>query len=253
VGRGGRERRVLERSCATFRPRCCGRLWRLRRNITTTSTGMCGWPRRARGVTWRSFVSSPRATRADGLGEQDIERDVARLTLRERGLGGLLDALLGEGDVEGTWSVAHEDPDWNPAYNSACVSPKPARHSDRIRRCPGTCPSWMSCCWRPPPSVYPGHPGAQVGPPRGRSGQPKRVVHNTGRGSSRASSPPPDTYRDARQGRPQLTRQATRPPPGTPRDHSKAFAGPDSGQADARSRTGNLLLTMIPQGSFRVT
>ncbi len=49
---------------------------------------------------------------ADALGAWDIERDAARLALRERDLGGLVDALLDEGDVEGAWSVAHEDPDW---------------------------------------------------------------------------------------------------------------------------------------------
>ncbi len=51
---------------------------------------------------------------ADAVGAWDIERDAARLALRERDLGGLVDALLGEGDVEEAWSVAHEDPDWNP-------------------------------------------------------------------------------------------------------------------------------------------
>jgi uncharacterized Zn finger protein len=51
---------------------------------------------------------------ADAVGAWDIERDAARLALRERDLGGLVDALLGEGDVEEAWSVAREDPDWNP-------------------------------------------------------------------------------------------------------------------------------------------
>lgn len=51
---------------------------------------------------------------ADGVGAWDIERDAARLALRERDLGGLVDALLDEGDVESAWSIAHEDPDWDP-------------------------------------------------------------------------------------------------------------------------------------------
>jgi hypothetical protein len=51
---------------------------------------------------------------ADGVGAWEIERDAARLALRERDLGGLVDALLDEGEVEEAWSVAHEDPDWDP-------------------------------------------------------------------------------------------------------------------------------------------
>ncbi len=34
--------------------------------------------------------------------------------LRERDLGGLVDALLNEGEVDGAWSVAHEPPNWDP-------------------------------------------------------------------------------------------------------------------------------------------
>lgn len=51
---------------------------------------------------------------ADAVGAWDIERDAARMALREHDLGGLVDALLDEGDVEEAWSVAHEDPDWDP-------------------------------------------------------------------------------------------------------------------------------------------
>jgi hypothetical protein len=50
---------------------------------------------------------------ADAVGAWDIERDAARLALREHDLGALVDALLDEGDVEEAWSVAHEDPDWD--------------------------------------------------------------------------------------------------------------------------------------------
>ncbi len=51
---------------------------------------------------------------ADAVDAWGIERDAARLALRERDLGGLVDALLDEGDIEGAWDVAHEDPDWDP-------------------------------------------------------------------------------------------------------------------------------------------
>ena len=51
---------------------------------------------------------------ADALDAWDIERDAAREALRERDPGWLVDALLGEGDVEEAWSVAREDPDWDP-------------------------------------------------------------------------------------------------------------------------------------------
>ncbi len=51
---------------------------------------------------------------ADGLGAWEIERDAARLALRERDIGGLVDALLDEGEVEEAWSAAHGDPGWDP-------------------------------------------------------------------------------------------------------------------------------------------
>jgi uncharacterized Zn finger protein len=54
---------------------------------------------------------------ADAVGAWEIERDAARVALRERDLGGLVDALLDEGDVEGAWSVAHEDPNWDPGLS----------------------------------------------------------------------------------------------------------------------------------------
>lgn len=54
---------------------------------------------------------------ADAVDAWDIERDAARLALRERDLGGLVDALLDEGDVEGAWGVAHEDPGWDPGLS----------------------------------------------------------------------------------------------------------------------------------------
>ena len=51
---------------------------------------------------------------AEALHAWDTERDAARLALRERDLGELVDAMLAEGDVELAWEVAHEDPDWDP-------------------------------------------------------------------------------------------------------------------------------------------
>jgi hypothetical protein len=54
---------------------------------------------------------------ADAVGAWEIERDAARLALRRRDLGGLVDALLDDGDVEAAWSVAHESPDWEPGLS----------------------------------------------------------------------------------------------------------------------------------------
>jgi uncharacterized Zn finger protein len=51
---------------------------------------------------------------AEALHAWDTERDAARLALHERDLGGLVDALLGEADVEQAWEVAHEGHDWDP-------------------------------------------------------------------------------------------------------------------------------------------
>ena len=51
---------------------------------------------------------------ADALGAWGVERAAARLALRERDLGGLIDALLAENDMETAWNVALEDPDWDP-------------------------------------------------------------------------------------------------------------------------------------------
>jgi uncharacterized Zn finger protein len=64
---------------------------------------------------WLASVSTYSRLRraADGVGAWDFERDAARLALRERDIGGLVDALLEE-DIEGAWSVAHEDPEWDP-------------------------------------------------------------------------------------------------------------------------------------------
>ncbi len=54
---------------------------------------------------------------ADALGAWDVERDAARLALRERDFGGLVDALLAEDDVETAWNVALEDPAWDPGLS----------------------------------------------------------------------------------------------------------------------------------------
>jgi hypothetical protein len=65
------------------------------------------------GMTSASTYSRLRRA-AETVRAWDIERDAARLALRERDLGGLIDALLDEGDDEEAWSVAHEDPEWDP-------------------------------------------------------------------------------------------------------------------------------------------
>ena len=49
---------------------------------------------------------------ADTMGAWEIERNAARVALRERDLSGLVDALLAEGNVEEAWAVANEDADW---------------------------------------------------------------------------------------------------------------------------------------------
>lgn len=70
---------------------------------------MSGWPLRA--------PTPGCAGRLRRRARWDIERDAARLALRERSLAGLIDALLGEGDVEEAWSVANEDPAWHPGFS----------------------------------------------------------------------------------------------------------------------------------------
>jgi hypothetical protein len=54
---------------------------------------------------------------ADALGAWDVERDAARLALRERDFGGLVDALLQEDDAATAWSLALADPDWDPGLS----------------------------------------------------------------------------------------------------------------------------------------
>ena len=61
-------------------------------------------------------ASTYRALRgaADALHAWELERDAARLALRERDRGELVDALLEDGDVDGAWMAAAEDPAWDP-------------------------------------------------------------------------------------------------------------------------------------------
>jgi hypothetical protein len=54
---------------------------------------------------------------AEALGAWEIERDAARLALRDRDLGGLVDALLEEGEVGEAWDLAREDPGWDPGMH----------------------------------------------------------------------------------------------------------------------------------------
>lgn len=65
-----------------------------------------GWHRRG------TYSQLRRA--AEDMDAWNIERDAARVSLRGRDLGGLVDALLDEGDVEEAWSVANEAPAWEP-------------------------------------------------------------------------------------------------------------------------------------------
>ncbi len=51
---------------------------------------------------------------AETLGAWGLERDAARRALRERDRGSYVDALLQEGDAETAWTVATEDPTWDP-------------------------------------------------------------------------------------------------------------------------------------------
>jgi hypothetical protein len=44
----------------------------------------------------------------------ELERDAARAALRRRDLGGLVDALLSDGDPELAWETAVANPDWDP-------------------------------------------------------------------------------------------------------------------------------------------
>jgi hypothetical protein len=71
--------------------------------------------RREQHETMASASTYSRLRRAaDAVDAWGIERDAARLALRERDFGGLVDALLAEGEAEAAWSVAVENPDWDP-------------------------------------------------------------------------------------------------------------------------------------------
>ncbi len=51
---------------------------------------------------------------AEALGAWGLERDAARRALRKRDCDSYVDALLQEGDAETAWTIATEDPTWNP-------------------------------------------------------------------------------------------------------------------------------------------
>lgn len=51
---------------------------------------------------------------AETLDAWELERDAARAALREHDRGSYVDALLGEGDAVTAWTVATEDPTWDP-------------------------------------------------------------------------------------------------------------------------------------------
>lgn len=86
---------------------------------------------------------------AEALHAWDTERDAARLALRERDLGELVDAMLGEGDVELAWEVVHEDPDWDPGLQRRLRLAEAREAKQPSRHCPGTCSQPMRSCSRP--------------------------------------------------------------------------------------------------------
>jgi uncharacterized Zn finger protein len=51
---------------------------------------------------------------AEALGAWELERDAARRALREHDRGSYVDALLQEDDADTAWTVATEDPTWDP-------------------------------------------------------------------------------------------------------------------------------------------
>jgi hypothetical protein len=51
---------------------------------------------------------------AEPLAAWELERDAARRALRERDRGGLIDALLTDGDADAAWTAALENPEWDP-------------------------------------------------------------------------------------------------------------------------------------------
>jgi len=51
---------------------------------------------------------------ADAIDAWGVERDAARQALRDRDRGALIDALLQDGDPDGAWTSAAEDPAWDP-------------------------------------------------------------------------------------------------------------------------------------------
>ncbi len=70
---------------------------------------------------------------ADTMGAWEIERNAARVALRERDLSGLVDALLAEGNVEEAWAVANEDADWEPglARRVTLAEAREAQHPEQ--------------------------------------------------------------------------------------------------------------------------
>lgn len=65
--------------------------------------------RMASAATYRALRHA-----ADALHAWELERDAARQALRRRDRGELVDALLEDGDADGAWMAAAEDPAWDP-------------------------------------------------------------------------------------------------------------------------------------------
>lgn len=166
--------------------------------------------------------------------------------MRERDLGGLVDALLDEGEVEEAWSVAHENADWEPGLSQRLRLAE-AREAQR----PDQALPWYMLVVDellietgrrsyaravPVLSALAALPRRQARPSGSR---PKSRIFASStvaaQRSSRCSTRPASADGPTRCGFPDLKRLATT---------QKPLLERHSGQADARSRTGDLLLTM---------
>jgi hypothetical protein len=125
-------------TCSTGRPAASHRPTAGRRASFTNSRVPCtrAVPRR-----WRCLGCGARSTErmpslatytslraaAEAVDAWDLEREAARAALRRRDPGGLVDALLSDGDAETAWEMAVADPDWDPGRIGGCAWPKLAR------------------------------------------------------------------------------------------------------------------------------
>ena len=100
-----------------------------------------------------------------------LERDAARAALRRRDLGGLIDALLSDGDPELAWETAVANPDWDPgshrwlrlAESRETQSPATSHAGSSPTPWPAAPPGCRTAPRTPPPS-------ARRSPPPGGAG-----------------------------------------------------------------------------------